>query len=255
MIADIRALLDDYSTWLRDRHVLRTIGDEYVEVTTPFVDRDNDNLQIYVRKTPGGFELTDAGETISDLRFSGCELDTDRRQNLLKTTVNGFAVQVVDEALQVSATAQNFPLRKHSLVQAMLAVNDLFHLAAPNVASLFQEDVARWLAEHDVRFTPNVRFVGRTGFDQHFDFAIPASRTQPERLVNVIAVPTRQRISSLILAWEDTKENRSQDSMCVAILNDAEKPVRVDAVAALKNYGIMPVRWSERDAAVLALAA
>src|SRR5204863_4291838 len=98
-------------------------------------------------------------------------------------TTNGFAVQVVDEALQTSATTQNFPIRKHNLVQAMLAVNDMFHLAAPNVASLFHEDVARWLKESDVRFTPNVRFVGKTGFDQHFDFAIPASRTHPERLV------------------------------------------------------------------------
>ena len=32
-----------------------------------------------------------------------------------------------------------------SLLQAMLAVNDMFYLAVPMVASLFYEDVVAWL--------------------------------------------------------------------------------------------------------------
>ena len=39
--------------------------------------------------------------------------------------------------------AQDFPLRKHNLVQAILAVNDLFYLAVPAGQS-FLEDAA-WL--------------------------------------------------------------------------------------------------------------
>jgi hypothetical protein len=41
----------------------------------------------------------------------------------------------------VHASPDNFPSRKHSLVQAMLAVNDMFYLAVPMVTSLFYEDV------------------------------------------------------------------------------------------------------------------
>lgn len=254
MIDEIRGLLDDYSAWVRDRNVLRAVSDQWVEITTPFVDRNNDSLQIYARRVPEGFELTDAGETIADLRLSGCELDTDKRRGLLKVITNGFAVQLNDDALEVTASVNNFPLRKHNLVQAMLAVNDLFVLAAPTVASLFHEDVEAWLKGSEVRFTPNVRFVGKSGFDQHFDFAIPASRTHPERLVNAIAVPSRQRISSLLLAWEDTKENRSADARCVAILNDNERPVRHESLMALRNYDITPVKWSERFEALPELA-
>ena len=42
------------------------------------------------------------------------------------------------------------------------SVNDLFYLAVPVVASLFLEDVTAWLELHDIRFTPNVKFTGRT---------------------------------------------------------------------------------------------
>jgi hypothetical protein len=52
-------------------------------------------------------------------------------------TLNGFGVGMNQDALEVHATAQTFPLRKHNLIQAMLAVNDLFYLAKPIVASLF----------------------------------------------------------------------------------------------------------------------
>lgn len=245
MIDEIRVLVADYSAWLREKHTLRSIGDEYVEITTPFVDRNNDHLQIYAKRGADGFVLTDAGETIADLRFSGCDLDTDRRQAILKTTINGFAVSAVGDALETNATADTFALRKHNLVQAMLAVNDLFHLAAPSVASLFHEDVERWFNEMDVRSTPNVRFVGKSGLDQHFDFAIPASRQHPERLVSALAAPSRQRVSSLMFAWEDIRDRRSPGARCVAILND-ERPIRPDLLHAVNNYGIRAIKWSER---------
>jgi hypothetical protein len=105
-------------------------GETYwVEITTPYLDRHNDALQIYVRAENGGYVLTDDGYTIHDLQASGCNL-TGKRQDLLKMTLSGFGVKLRDEALEVQSTADTFPLKKHSLVQAMLAVNDLFYLAA-----------------------------------------------------------------------------------------------------------------------------
>ena len=81
------------------------------------------------------------------------------------------------------ASPDNFALRKHNLVQAMLAVNDMFYLAVPMVASLFYEDVVAWLDLHDIRYTPKVKFTGKTGYDHLFDFVIPKSRRQPERII------------------------------------------------------------------------
>lgn len=255
MIDDIRRLLDEYSAWLRDRTSLREVGTEYVEITTPYLDRNNDCLQIYVRQDEtGGYVLTDAGETIAELRMSGCELDTPKRRELLHTTLNGFAVQIVDGALQVATSSEGFPLRKHSLVQAMLAVNDLFYLASPSIASLFHEDVARWLAEAEVRSTPRVVFVGKTGFQQHFDFAIPASRTHPERIINALAYPDRGRTSAVIHAWEDTKETRPQGSRFYVMLNDSEQEVRKEVTDAFRNYQIVPIKWSERARSLAELA-
>jgi len=247
MIDEIRQLLDRYAQWVRDKSVLRELGDEYVEITTPYLDRHNDYAQIYVRREDGGFILTDGGETIQDLRSSGCDLETKKRRDLLTATLNGFGVQRDGDALQVKATPTTFSLRKHNLVQAILAVNDLFYLAVPVVASLFLEDVTAWLELHEVRYTPNVKFTGRSGYDHTFDFVVPASRRAPERLLRAVSRPSRDIAEAMAFSWIDTKEVRPLNSRFYAFLNDEERSPAASIIEALRSYEIVPVLWGERE--------
>jgi Domain of unknown function DUF1829/Domain of unknown function DUF1828 len=254
MIQEIDRLLNDYIAWLKDKTVLRQI-DDWVEITTPYLDRHNDYVQIYAKKSNGGFILTDDGYTIDDLEQSGCKLESRRRQDLLKMTLNGFGVQLHDEALEVHATPENFASRKHNLVQAMLAVNDMFYLAAPMVANLFYEDVAAWLDLHEIRYSPNVKFTGKTGYDHRFDFVIPKSRQQPERIVKAINRASRDTAEAVAFSWIDTREVRPPDSRAYAMLNDSEQSVPEPIIDALSNYEVRPVRWSERESVLVELAA
>ncbi|MBU4273713.1 MAG: DUF1829 domain-containing protein [Planctomycetes bacterium] len=254
MIQDIQNLLDQYMAWLKDKTTLRQV-DDWVEITTPYLDRHNDYLQIYAQRKNGGYVLTDDGYTIEDLEQSGCKLESPKRRDLLNTTLNGFGVRLNKTALEVNASKESFALRKHSLIQAMLAVNDMFYLASPTVASVFYEDVVSWLDIIEVRYTPKVKFTGRTGYDHLFDFVIPKSRRQPERILRTINHPNRVQAQSVVLAWIDTKEVRPQDAQAYALLNDSEQEVPVAVSDALQNYGVTPVPWSKRDAVRDQLAA
>jgi hypothetical protein len=254
MIEEIQALLDQYIAWLKDKTTLRQVAD-WIEITTPYLDRHNDYLQIYATRKNQGYILTDDGYTIEDLEQSGCKLESPKRQDLLKMTLNGFGVHLKETALEIHASADNFALRKHSLIQAMLAVNDMFYLATPTVASVFYEDVVSWLDVCEVRYTPKVKFTGRTGYDHLFDFVIPKSRRQPERILHTINRPNRDTAQAVILAWIDTKEVRPKDSQAYALLNDSEQPVSSAVFDALRNYDVTPIPWSNRDAAREKLAA
>ncbi len=246
MIQDIQRLLGEYHAWLKDKTVLRQI-DDWVEITTPYLDRHNDYIQIYARKENSGYILTDDGYTIEDLESNGCKLESSKRQELLNMTLNGFGVRLEGKALRVHSSYENFALRKHNLLQAILAVNDLFYLAVPMVASLFYEDVVTWLDVHDIRHTPKVKFTGKTGYDHLFDFVIPKSRRQPERIIQTINRPNRETAQALVLAWIDTKEVRSPDSRAYAMLNDSEQAVPAGVVDALRGYEVNPVLWSSRE--------
>jgi len=253
-IEDIERLISEYHAWLKDKTVLRRI-DNWIEITTPFLDRHNDYIQIYAKKANGGLILTDDGSTIRDLEQSGCKLESRKRQDILNLTLNGFGVKTEEKALLVHASNDNFALRKHNLVQAILAVNDIFYLSVPIVESLFYEDVVAWLDLHEVRYTPKVKFTGKTGFDHLFDFVIPKSRRHPERIIKTINRPSRDTAQAAVLAWVDTREVRSPESCAYALLNDSDQAVSSAVIDALQSYEVRPVPWSKRESVREELAA
>jgi hypothetical protein len=239
-------LINRYYDWLKAKTNWREINN-WVEITTPYLDRHNDCIQIYLKQHGSEWVLTDDGYTLADLAQSCCEIDTPRRKVLLATTLNGFGVQQgFDGALEIKATEENFPLRKHSLLQAILAVNDLFYVAHANVESFFFEDVALWLDDADVRYTSRVNFVGHSHYNHQFDFVVPKSRRAPERILRVINNPNKDTAQSAAFAWVDTKEVRPPDSQAFAILNDRDRQIGNAVHDALRSYDIMPIAWSKR---------
>lgn len=254
MIDSCQNLVNSYIDWLRQKIIIEDIKD-VCEITTPFLDRHNDQIQVYIKKSDDGFILTDDSYTITDLRLSGCEFNTEKRLQMLHSILNGFGVHLVDDELMIETRPNNFPQKKHDLLQTILAVNDLFVMAAPTVAGIFREDVERYLSMNKVRFTPSVKFTGKSGLDHSFDFVIPASQTKPERILKAISRPNRQYISLLIFSWTEIAEVRAPDSTAYSFLNDTDNKVSPDLINALQQYRIKSIQWSQRDKYIEELAA
>lgn len=247
-------LVDAYVEWLRRGISAGSVG-EACELTTPFLDRHNDHIQIYATKRNGKIVLSDDGYILSDLRTSGLELTTAKRKAILEIALRGFGVQLDGHQLQVEASPRNLGQRVHSLVQAMLAVNDMFVMAQPRVASFFWEDVRGFLDKHRVRYSPRVKLAGRTGYDHAIDFLIPRSPKAPERLVQAINAPSRNTIGSYLFVLGDTREARDEPAEAYAFLNDRDRDVGGDVIEALEAYQVKPALWSHREEFAEPLAA
>lgn len=255
MISEAQSLMEGYWRWIKDKTTLRDVGDGWTEITTPYLDRHNDYLQIYARREDERYLLTDDGYVLGDLALSGCKIEGGKREALLKTTLNGFGVSVNDQAIETQATVETFALRKHNLVQAMLAVNDLFYLASPYTVNLFYEEVISWLDLSGVRYIQKVKFTGTSGYDHSFDVVVPKSNLQPERVIKAVNRPNRDMAQSFAFSWMDTRDTRPNDSRAYAVLNDISNPVSEAVDNALKNYGIRTVAWSRREEAIPELVA
>ncbi len=254
MINDMPSLLDRYAGWLRDNTLLREV-DEWVEISTPFLDRHNDCMQIYVKPEEGGYALTDHGYTIDDLEFCGCTLDTQTRKELLNVTLNGFGVKRKGNALEVKATSEDFALQKQNLLQAMLAVNDLYYTSRTNVASAFADDVALWLKESGICFRQNVEFTGKSGLNVIYDFVIPKNGVHCNLALWSIGNPSLQSAKKTVFDWEDTQDARDEEYVPYVVLDDVSGRVSDNAKGVFVNYGIKLVYWSGRRAALDELAA
>ncbi|MGL6225973.1 MAG: DUF1829 domain-containing protein [Thermoguttaceae bacterium] len=247
MSYDIKQLTDGYFRWLKDNTSFRNLEEGWTEIATPFLDRHNDGLQIYAKPEKNGVRLSDDGYIIDDLIMSGCSLDSPKRKGILKEILAGFGVENNDRRLEVFGSFDQFPHLKHNLLQAMLSVNDLFYLSSAHIASLFFEDVLNWLDTEDIRYTPNVEFRGKSGFNHSFHGVIPKSRKSPERVFQTINHPDKNEVQRLIFKWNDTKENRESDSILYPVLNDVDNRVSVAVVEAFDKYNIKSLFWSQRN--------
>jgi hypothetical protein len=237
-------LIDNYYKWLKEKTVSSQIED-WVEITTPYIDRHNDYMQIYIKKSGDSFILTDDGYTIDDLLISGVKLDSQKRNELLKITLNGFGIMRNDNELYVKANIDDFSLKKHNLVQAMLAVNDMFYTANTHVTNLFFEDVKNWMDSNKVIYDENIIFKGKSGFDRKFDFVIPKSRNSHERLIKVVNDLNKNTTDSFIMDWIDIREIKSEEPKVFVFTNDIDK-VNSKSLDAFKHYNIQPILWSNK---------
>src|SRR5437879_8321314 len=104
-------LIADYLRWLKEGLRVSEL-ETSCKVATPFLDRHNDEIEIYVERRNGGLLLTDDGYTLRDLEASGTALKTEKRRAHLQAILNGFGVHLEGDELQAQATAQDFPQKK-----------------------------------------------------------------------------------------------------------------------------------------------
>ncbi len=245
-------LIHGYLHWLKEGlHVHELEGS--CMVATPFLDRHNDELEIYVERNNGGVLLTDDGYTMRDLASCGMTFDTDKRKAHLTAILNGFGVKQHQDELRVHANAHDFPQKKHNLVQAMLAVNDMFVMGQEHVLSLFKEDVALFFETNSVSVFPDFKLSGRSGFDHKFDFGLAKTQKRPQRLVQAINNLTKDQATSFAFAVTDVKSMRSEPLKAYALINDVEHPPTDENLSALRAYDVEALFWSRQSDALVVL--
>lgn len=243
----LKNLIDNYYNWLKDKTILKQI-DNVCEITTPYLDRHNDYIQIYALKDNDKYKLTDDGNTIRDLIISGCSLESNKRQKMLNVILSGYGIELENKEILVTKTTNSdFPLKKHNLIQAIIDVNNMFYLANSTIESLFYEDVKQWFDAIDVRYNERIPFIGKSGYSRTFDFVIPRSKKAPERLIKTLNNPNKQNADNIIFDWLDIESARPEGSKPFVLINNEEKNISSSILDSFENYNISAIPWSNKD--------
>ena len=252
--AECKQLVNSYLSWLKEELRIGQLDSGCV-ISTPFLDRHNDEIEIYLEKRGDIIWLTDDGYTLNDLRHSSVALDTEKRERHLRAIIQGFGVRHEGNELCVSTTPRDFPQRKHNLIQAILAVNDMFVMGEETVLQLFKEDVERFLRSKAIEPFRDFKLAGYSGFDHKFDFAIPPRGDKPEGVIQAINHLTRERATSLAFMVSDVERERGKGNLrAYAFINDSDRSANSEHLSALTAYGIKPITWSKREGEITTLA-
>ena len=119
---------DQYLAWLYENINQQKIRDGVYSITFPYLDRNNDFIEIFILMNPDGtVRLTDDGETINELDFSGTDLfRSNRSKKLLEQIVMSHGVRLGDDrSLYVDCDNDSLPAKKHLLAQCMTKISFL----------------------------------------------------------------------------------------------------------------------------------
>jgi hypothetical protein len=246
---ECQRFIDDYLLWLK-QEIKLTAEQDTCHVSTPFLDRHNDAIEIYLEKNNGSIRLTDDGYTIRDLRATGLEFTTPKRRAHLASVLYGFGIRQEGDELYVEASREDFPQKKHNLLQAILAVNDMFVMAEEHVLSLFKEDVALFLELHRIPAFSDFKLSGKSGFDHKFDFGLPRTTKKPQRVLQTINNLSKENATSLAFAVEDIRSIRPDPLDALVLINDSVHAPNSEHLGALRAYNVLPLLWSHREEAL-----
>lgn len=195
-MSNSQLLQQAYFKWLMAEYEFKDLNNEFISISTPFVDNNYDNIEIfatmYKLNNVDYIKITDFGETLFNLENNGISFNKrmTKKRSIFDATVNSFGISFNPEnsELFIETTLDKFPLAKTRLLQSIMRINDLNYLSKDNSKTAFSEEVYSFLRSKDVVFTPSIEIPGQNGVSSYFDLAIPNNK-KGERLVKTIARP------------------------------------------------------------------
>lgn len=117
-------MIYSYINWLNNQVTQADISG-WIEITTPFLDGDNDCIQVYARMESDKIILSDFGDTIRSIRFSGWVIPEEHFTRCLEITTNRFGIRCDDEyVLSAEVTLDKLPQKLNDLIQCIAAVSN-----------------------------------------------------------------------------------------------------------------------------------
>lgn len=238
-------LLEDYTSWLSKESHAFPADEDWTQLVTPFLNFNNDNIEVYYRLLPNGnVEYADGKQTLRELEMAGLNRITKSRKKEFDKILNAYGINLVDEELTVIAPANKRESTLHRFIGATQEILDLRVLAKEKVQSFFLDDLQDLLLAHDIPTLRNPTFYGKSGLPNTFDFAVPRMGSRAEYLVRGLSNPRKDRVLSAILLIKDTLAKRA-DSRGMVVLND-EAGFSADLEQALTSYEIPYGKISDR---------
>ena len=100
---------EKYIKWLEQEITVNKLG-EYIEITSPFLDRYNDYLQVYAKSEKNDeIILNDDAYIINNLQMSGIDINSSKRKQILKSFLNKYNVKLQNNELTTKSGIEDFP--------------------------------------------------------------------------------------------------------------------------------------------------
>lgn len=242
--------INDYCKFIQESIKTKKLDDGWYSITTPFIGMFNDYIQIYCRNDNGNVTLFDDGETLNNLELAGINITRSKtKRKIMEQILQNYDVCLTENnELLIERPLKGFAQAKQNLLSSIMEISDISMLSKPNIASAFAENVALYLQEQQIIYTPEFIAKGSSGLEFTFAFQVAGRKT--ELLINTFNVVTKNNLATFLFNWKDIQEERQHKAKKnvagLAIINDADKKIQQQYLSALHSKGTEYILYSQR---------
>ena len=123
-------LIDKQIDWIKNNSINRKFENkkEVLEITTPFLDRHNDYIQLYIISQNDEIIISDDGFTYADLIMSGIIINNTNTKQIVENILKHYNVTLGKNNELFLKTKSNMLIEsEHKLIQSIIAINNLFN--------------------------------------------------------------------------------------------------------------------------------
>jgi hypothetical protein len=113
----IELFRDDYFVWLRENSSVKKLSTGWFELSTPYLDRHNDYIDVYAKQEKGIITITDAGGTLGFENYNKEQID--------KILTTYSVLENNAKAFYVKCNEGDFVQKLHNLISAIIEINAL----------------------------------------------------------------------------------------------------------------------------------
>lgn len=191
-MCNARKLKDTYIDWIKEEFIFTDLSNEYVSISTPFIDSMYDNIELFAKLNGDNIYITDMGETIFSLEMQGISFRKNSKAfKLLLATLSDFNISKNESnELFITTSFKNFGSAKLRLLQSIMRLNDIPYLIQNHKSTSFNEIVVQLFQDQEIPYNQETNILANDVYT-HFDFAIPSfsKYIKHPKLVRTIARP------------------------------------------------------------------
>lgn len=246
-------LISSYLATLQGSFACLPSAKERVRVVTPYLYPDHDRIELFVREKGDNVTVSDLGETLRHLETLGMDvISNQKRWFQAQHIAAGLQVQVREGVILKEAAKEHVGETIFDVLAACKAVADLIYGTRAYEPATFEDEVAEYLEESELKPKRHVTIIGESGTKYTVNLQVPVG--QKTALIATLSPKSstgvRGQVNAVFRMWSDVNHGAWKFSL----LNDEVFVFRQEDLLLLERVSDL-YRWTARQEFLAALQA
>lgn len=175
---------------------------------------------------------------------------------LIELSSAGFDISINKKYLTKRTTCELFPEALNDIIQASLAIDNLYYSkfqAPPSTERIeFLRETENWFSSKNIEIHKNPYVTSTYGYKLDYDYKINLPKRTHNTFVKTVATPQKRILDSIVFNAMELKKLETSSEPLIIIKEQTNENTTKNFTQTLYSYNINNVMWNNIDSLMVA---